>query len=735
MEIARVNRVPGVRLAGRLAFCCAAFWQLAVSSPGSYTPAVGVSPELGELSGKLQRSRTASNFRALEGYAKSAQGTDRDLALFSVGLARHSARQYPQAESAFAAIGSSIGWLSEQAAYYRARCIVLAGDFERALAPLERFERQFPGSRFAPAAARLRVESLMRLRRLDQARTIVNAKPSPLEEPVRLYLAGRIEHIDGNYRNAVKLYREAYYHYPFSDQADASESQLNSLRARMGGSYPTAPAEWRLTRAEALYKGRQYSRASAEFGRALGAGLQGDARDQAVIRKGAADYRRGSTSTAYSALAKARPRSPELDAERLYLLCALERRMRLVKPMLSSLSKLASRHASSPWFQEALLTVGNYYYLRDDRREYTRQFRRLVEAFPKGQHAPYAHWKLCWRAWLDGSSNRRALLEQHVERYAGEGTASSALYWLGRLHEGEGRMDEARAHYEAVAGAFPNYYYAGLSRDRLGELGDGAASEEAVQRLDALIPGPRKLAAEPAEGTRAVLVKGITLHQLGAHTDARRELSVADYNQPDAHFAGLALGRLHASLGQHHLSLRAMKRYAFGYLRFPVDSLHEDYWRYLFPMPWGKSLRARSQRHRLDPSLVAGLIRQESEFNPSARSVAGALGLMQVMPRTGRSLFRRLGIPGYSSRKLTDPDISLRLGTFHLKESLAKFGGRVEQALAGYNAGDSRVAQWMRLGPFRESAEFIETIPFSETRGYVQSVLRNQAMYSRLYGD
>ena len=735
MELARTLAGVPARLSSRCALCLAVCWALAAGTVRAYPVGAEVPLRVAELSRKLQASRTSSNFRALEAHADSVAGAERDLALYAIGLARHRARQFPQAEKAFAAIGASGGWLGERAAYYRARCIVLADDFERALGPLQRFEEEHPKSYFAPAAARLRVESLMRLRRLDRARSIVARTPSLLEEPVRLYLAGRIEHLDGRRQQAVKLYREAYYHYPFTDQADAAEAQLDRLRAQLGGAYPDAPSAWRLVRAEKLYEGGQYSRASAEFGRALSGGLQGDDRDQAVIHRAAADHRRGSDSTAYTALARARPSRPDLDAERLYLLCAIERRRRLVKPMLSSLSKLASRHASSPWFQEALLAVGNHYYLRNDRSEYLRQFRRLVDAFPKGRHAPYAHWKLSWRAWLDDAGNRRALLEEHVRRYPGAGTAANALYWLGRLHEREGRREDARAHYRAVLSAFPHYYYAGLARDRLGRLGDGAVNEETVRKLNVLIPKPRGLAERPAADTRAVLEAGTVLHLLGAHTEARREFSRADYRRPGAHFAGLALGRLHAGLGQHHLALRAMKRYAYGYLRFPLDSLDMDYWRYLFPMPWEKSLRARSKRHKLDPSLVAGLIRQESEFNPGARSRAGALGLMQVMPRTGRSLFRRLGIPAYSNRKLTDPEVSLRLGTFHLKESLAKFGGRVERALAGYNAGDSRVVQWMKLGPFDEPAEFVETIPFSETRGYVQSVLRNRAMYERVYGD
>jgi soluble lytic murein transglycosylase len=107
---------------------------------------------------------------------------------------------------------------------------------------------------------------------------------------------------------------------------------------------------------------------------------------------------------------------------------------------------------------------------------------------------------------------------------------------------------------------------------------------------------------------------------------------------------------------------------------------------------------------------------------------------MQVMPSTGRAIFQQLGIPGFSPAKLRDPDISLRLGTYHLKEVVDRFNGSLELALAAYNAGAKRADEWITWGNFEEPAEFVETIPFTETRGYVQSVLRNRDMYRRLYG-
>ena len=690
---------------------------------------------LAELSQALVTSRSDANFRALQRYADGVSGRDRALAQYAIGRARYEDKDYSEAEMALAGAGATAGWVGEYASYYRARSLVLAEEFERALDPLRDFAAQFPDSHFRPPADRLRVEALLRLKRLDEARALLAAGSSTLEEPVRLYLFGRVEHVDRKLQQAVTLYREAYYFYPFSDQAGAAERYLDQLRASMGDSYPAAPAKWRLERAESLRKGGSHASASAEYGRALSAGLQGGDRDRATIGRGAADYSRRSSSAAYESLARARPRAPELEAQRLYLLCAIERRKRIVGEMLSSISKLAAKHSKSPWYEEALLSVGNYYYLLDDRTSYTKWFRRLVDAFPKGKHAAYAHWKLCWRAWLDDAPNRADLLDEHIQRYGGAATGAGAIYWLGRLHEETGRRSEAVAHFNAVMGAFPHYYYAFLAERRLRRLGDATANPTAEHGILDSLPAARALASQPLAETQILLDRAGELRQLGFDGDARTEYSRVDYSKPDGHFAGLHLGRLHASRDEHHLALRAMKRYAFGYLRMPYESLDIEYWRLLFPIGWEDRLRARSERHGLDPYLVAALIRQESEFHPGAKSRAGALGLMQIMPGTGRGLFRRLGISGFSSRKLTVPDTSLRLGTFHLKNVLAQFGGDLEKTLAGYNAGERRIPQWMELGPFDDNEEFVESIPFSETRGYVQSVLRNRAMYERVYGD
>jgi soluble lytic murein transglycosylase len=165
-----------------------------------------------------------------------------------------------------------------------------------------------------------------------------------------------------------------------------------------------------------------------------------------------------------------------------------------------------------------------------------------------------------------------------------------------------------------------------------------------------------------------------------------------------------------------------------------LEEVSREFWEALFPLPWGGELQRRAELHGIDPYLVAGLIRQESEFDPNARSRAGALGLMQIMPATGRSLARKAGIDRHSTQHLFNPERSLSLGTLHFRAVLDRFGGDLVQTLAGYNAGENRVEQWLPRENFEEPAEFVESIPFTETRGYVQSVLRNAEVYRWLYG-
>ena len=213
---------------------------------------------------------------------------------------------------------------------------------------------------------------------------------------------------------------------------------------------------------------------------------------------------------------------------------------------------------------------------------------------------------------------------------------------------------------------------------------------------------------------------------------AEFELKYAARESP--YLAAMELAELANARGAHDQALRYIKGLAKGYLSLPFERVPMRFWRLAFPLPYKESIFAGSRSAGLDPYMVAALIRQESEFNPKAVSSAKAYGLTQVLPSTGRLLSRRAGVGSFRPAMLFDPVINVRLGTMYLRSMLDRNGGDWARTLAAYNAGQTRVNDWNSWYDYRDQKEFIETIPFTETRTYVNAVLRNAEFYRRLYG-
>ncbi|MGH9583688.1 MAG: lytic transglycosylase domain-containing protein, partial [Bryobacteraceae bacterium] len=193
------------------------------------------------------------------------------------------------------------------------------------------------------------------------------------------------------------------------------------------------------------------------------------------------------------------------------------------------------------------------------------------------------------------------------------------------------------------------------------------------------------------------------------------------------------LAKMAAAQDQPARAMNYIATYTPRYLYMPLDEAPIAFWRLAFPLPYRASIERHSRQERLDPFLVAALIRQESEFNAHVISYAHAYGLMQILPSTGRRLARHFRVRRFRARELLLPDRNVQFGTYFFRNLLDAYNGDVELALAAYNAGPSRAKLWRTWGPYSEPAEFIETVPFHQTRGYIQLVLRNANVYRRLY--
>lgn len=703
---------------------------LLVGQPAGVLAAVP--PDLQQYSRGYVKSGKATDRARLAAYLEKAGSAQASLAKFALGMGDYEAESYKTAVPYLKQASLAGGPLADYAHFFQARALAADEDFAAAAEAIESFPRRFPESPLLSRAIRLRAESLIRDERWEQARTILQNSQSKIEEPIRLYLIARTLELDGQLLDAVRAYRLVYYKHPASAQADDAEKALNALRQRLAGKYPDAPAPWRLERANKLYAAGKYADAAPEFQLALG-GLTGRDLEHAQVRAGAADYRRLRTTIAYGWLLKLSINDPEIAAERLYYLGESARRKLNITEFKQRAEELAKRHPKSPWYGEALFSLGNYYLLQNDHRQARTYYERCARALPQGENASNAHWKVCWRAYRDDDPRAASLLDEHIRLYPNAATVSGAIYWLARIEQEHGQTGRAKMLYTELTRRFPHYYHAVKARARLAALDPSVEAVATPSYLDA-IPGYRRLADKLSSASEIILERGRLLFDLGLADLAESELVTADYRKPDAHWIGLELARQKDEGDEFHRSLRYMKRYGFGYLRIPFEAMPRTYWEKLFPLPYASQLRSRAAPHGLDPYLVAGLIRQESEFNARAKSRAGALGLMQIMPPTGRGLARRVGVGKISNRQLYNPDLSLRLGTLHFKTVLQRFNSQLEYTLAGYNAGEHRVDTWLAWEDFSDPEEFAESIPFSETRGYVQAVIRNAAVYRHLYG-
>lgn len=618
--------------------------------------------------------------------------------------------------------------LREYASFWAAQSLRALGRNAEVAERLELHRRDFPHSLLAEQVVQALAEAAISVAAPERALAALDAYENSAQRPPLVELRGQALERLGRAEEAAREYLALYYQHALSDEARRANAKIRELRQLLGEKFPAVPPDLQKSRAAALFDARQWQPARTEYSQ-LAAQLSGAEREHAELRIGIASVNLGASPSVLAAVPLA---DAELDAERLCELSQQYRKLKQEAELLTAVEQVVSRYPQSRWAEEALFSAGNYLLSNLDRRRATDYYRRVYEQYPTGKNALQAHWRIAWAAYLERQPDAAKLLEEHLRRFPGSPLTENFLYWLGRAAEREGNLPRARAFYAKAVERFPQTYFGLQAAARLREIGT-TGSRNASDVL-ALIPAPAPAPVLDApmppvaeeQWKRAQALRGVALDQFAeaelraahAATGAPRLLLEAAQAAQDA-------GRYFPSV--------AAARQAFPQLEArQMEEVPEEIWQLVYPLPYGASIERFAARAKLDPMLVAGLIRQESAFQREAVSRAGAIGLMQVLPGTGRRLARKLKL-GYSRAQLTQPDYNLRLGTAYLVDLIQQFG-TVEKALAAYNAGEERVVLWQAEREFEEPAEFVQSIPFSETREYVQVVLRNAELYRRLYG-
>jgi len=630
--------------------------------------------------------------------------------------------------------------LGDYALLLRARSLEQLARRTEARAAYEQLARDYPAS-LRVTTAQLRDAELLMQENQAAAVPLFLKNLAETNNAAALLLTAKAYAQASDNARALAAYRRIYFYAPASIESNEAAGAIT----RFNSTLAPASADEATTRASKLFDAKRYTEAANAYAEAF-ARFPNAAAPQAQLRRGIAATNAKRYADAAAALNSVPTSAGELRAQALYYLAQAYANARQWDAARAALDELRRSFSQSSWTPRAFTSVGLLAASAKNTSEASDFFRAAVDAYPGRAEVAQAQFELAWAA--HGAKNYQEssrLLTEHLAQYADKNTDNRgrAGYWAARDSERAGKLSEARVLYQAMQARYDANWYGYLAKQRLNAISsnNGSASSQnsfsqdsnisrAVAHLQTVSVADETTPPDADER----LTKADQLSNIGFDDYALEELNSVSTAAPDSPRINLAIARILRTRGDNVGALNALKKSYPDYSQMKPEELRRDEWDVFYPLAYWNIITEQARVRRLDPHQVAGLIRQETVFDARARSSASAYGLMQLLIPTATILARRYGIDrAITVESLFEPRLNIQLGTAYMRDQLDKFG-RIEYVAAAYNAGPNRVVQWRSTLPL-EIDEWAEAIPFKETRGYVQGVVRNRLQYERLYDD
>jgi soluble lytic murein transglycosylase len=686
------------------------------------------SSELRPMAQQLIQQRTPQAYAGVLRYARSHSGEAAAAAYMALGQAYVEDGKFKEAASSFQLANRYGQALDDYADYLGAKANYAQQQYAAAELLVQGFAEHHPDSILIDRATLLLANiklgegdpqsALHQLAKLDGTRLSKSSE--------YLFAAAKANQLAGNRKLAQDMYTRLYV----ADPTSSESTQVPAQMEQMGVTPPFTIAD-RTRHADGLYIAGKYGAAAAEYqALAQDPAVIGTAQVNEMLARAAVATFKQTKHVNPSQLVRLSDTDNEAGATRLYLMVESARDAKDVAQVKALIGQLEQRFPTSRWTAEALFSAGNMALVANDMPSAIQYYGDLAQRFPDAAMASTSHWHAAWLNYRLGDKKTAAqLFDEQIQRYPGDTHISAAIYWRGVVYqEYEKNPAAAAACYQQLIRSYRQYYYSDLARQRLDSLGpvEPATLPQLAHLADPKAPDlTTDIPEDDVHVERAKLLANAGLNQYIVS-------EIGD--SPDSStWSAYAEAQLYSSYGENWRAMRVLKQKLQSYFALPMDDIPRPYWDLLFPQPYWPVLQSDSQQQGLDPFLVASLIRQESEFNPTVISYANAWGLMQLLPRVGSALARQQRVRPYRTEFLLIPQVNIKLGTAYFKQLMDEFNGQPEYALAAYNAGDDRVKAWLANGPYGSLPEFVESIPFTQTREYVEAIMRNREMYRRLY--
>ena len=626
--------------------------------------------------------------------------------------------------------------LSDYALSMRGEALELAGKTQEARAVYQQLMQAYPSSLRAREAA-LRAADLMTKSGDVAAVPLLLKGLAEANDAAALLVTAKAYEQTSDQNRALASYRRLYFFAP--DSAESAEAATSITK--LGSTLSPATVEEAISRADRLDTAKKFNDALAAYTDAF-VKFPATATTENQLRRGIAAYSVRKTADAVAALSTIPTSAGETRAEALFYLAQTYARAKQWEQARATAEELRRTFPTSNFTPKTFVAVGQIAQDAKNQVDASYFLRAAVNGFSSSIEVAQAQFDLAWEAHdAKNYADSSRMLTEHLAFYADKNTDNRgrAGYWAARDSERAGKLAEARALYEAMQARYDANWYGYLAKIRLDALSRTTPAKtfppnsiitRAVANLKTVTVAEETAGAD--EDTR--IIKADQLWNVGLDEWALKELAKAGEKAPDSPKVNLAIARIYRSDEDNVRALNTLRRSFPDYSQMKPEEMRREEWDVFYPLAYWDIIVQESRARNLDPYQVAGLIRQETIFATRARSGANAYGLMQVLVPTARLTARKYGV----SREITadtlyEPRLNIQLGTAYLRDQIDKFG-RIEYVAAAYNAGPLRAVQWKASLPF-EIDEWAEAVPFKETRGYIQGVVRNRLQYLRLYDE
>ncbi len=624
--------------------------------------------------------------------------------------------------------------VADYALFMRADALEQAGRTKEARAVYQQLIQEHPSSLRAREAT-LRAASLL-MKGGEAAAVPLSLKNlAQADDGAALLATAKAYEQTSDPSRALAAYRRLYFFAPAAGEAAEAATSITRLQST------TSPAsvEEAITRADRLYTGRKFNDALIAYGDAF-AKFPATASTENQLRRGIAAHNARKTPEAVAALSAVPTSAGETRAEALSYLAQTYARARQWDQARATAEEMRRAFPNSNFTPRTLVTLGQIAGDAKNKADASYFDRAAVNGYANSLEVAQAQFDLAWDAHeARNFSESSRMLTEHLAFYADKNTDNRGRsgYWAARDSERAGKMAEARALYEAMQVRYDANWYGYLAKQRLDVISKTTqpktfAPDSIVARAVANLKTVTVAEETAGPEVDARLLKADQLSNIGLDDWAMKELSTAGEKTPDSPKINLAMAQIYRSDDNNVFALNTLRRSFPDYSQMKPEEMTREQWDVFYPLKHWDIIVQESKNRSIDPYQVAGLIRQETIFTTRARSSANAYGLMQVLVPTARFTARKYGV----SREITveslyEPRLNIQLGTGYLRDQIDKYG-RIEYVAAAYNAGPGRVVQWKASLP-SEMDEWAEAVPFKETRGYIQGVVRNWLQYQRLY--